>query len=369
MRLIFYNNWHNGDLHYTREFVKDIIKKTKFNEYLYLHRNNPKVLKDIPVIYGAPNEYCLNHNIILQKNDDIYINTWIGVVTLLQEFGTNPCWLEFYYTLFQHIFDNLSINIEDIKYYIPDIDYEQYDISNIKEYLLKDKIRVLVCNGETLSYQSGIFDFNYIINKLSDDFSHIDFICTDDKNKLTKDNVLYTSDIIKAESGDLNEISYLSTFCDTIIGKSSGPYTFTIVKKNLSDLNKTFVFLCNNLHDGLFYYNNICNKVWINNYDNDFIYNMIKNELNKRHQIFPTDFNVYVTDNKIHITPNKDINKKVSIDFVYNGSMVWNYTRDSYLAGNNFWTMPFRDYDATVHNMVVKFYVGNKRFLFEKVIL
>ena len=228
---------------------------------------------------------------------------------------------------------------------------------------------MIVANGDSLSYQSGNFDFNYVIDKLADDFPHIDFLLTDNSKRVEKENVLYTSDVINCEGGDLNEISYLSTFCDTIIGKASGPYTFTIVKKNLNDIGKTYIFLCNALHDGLFYYNNICNKIWINNYDNEYIYTTIKRHLDKKTQIFPSDFDVRTDAEKIYIKPTKNIKDRISIDFIHNGNVDWNYTSDTFLNQYEIWISPFRGYESTVHNMTLKFYTGNKRFLFEKVIL
>lgn len=281
-RLIFYNNWHNGDLHNSREFVKDIINKTRFDEYYYIHNRPPKILKDIPkIIYHFPNELCDNNKIIFTIENDTYINTWLGASGTINT-GNVPPSLELFYIYFKFIYNKLSIEIEkEENYYIPQIDYNQYDIKNIKNYLKENKKRVLISNGKVWSYQSGDFNFNYIINKLSDDFENIDFILTDDTNKLNKNNILYTSDIIQCGEGDLNEISYLSTQCDIIIGKGSGPYTFSIVKENVFDPNKCFIFITHSYSDGSWNLKAPFKKIWINNYQEEYIYEIIRKKLNK----------------------------------------------------------------------------------------
>ena len=80
-------------------------------------------------------------------------------------------------------------------------------------------------------------DINHLIEKLSDNYPHIDFILTE-KSNIVKNNVLHTSDIIMTSGCDLNEISYLSTKCDIIVGRASGPYCFTHVKENMLNTNK-----------------------------------------------------------------------------------------------------------------------------------
>lgn len=281
MRLIFYNNWHNGDIHLTREFVKDIIRKTNFNEYFYLHNNSHKLLKDIENLqFDNTNKYCLDSNIILQINYDIYVNVWIGMGYHIEDIGVPT--LKSYYTLFNYIFRKLNISIEKMDYYIPDINYEKFEIERIKEFQSKNnRKKILIDNVEVMSYQSNNFNFNYIIDKLSDEYTEIDFILTNNQSKILKNNVFYTSDIINASNGDLNEISYISTFCNIIVGKTSGPYTYTVVKQNINDFNKSYICICNELLNAFWFIsvNSNCNKIWINQYDENLILDIIRNEI------------------------------------------------------------------------------------------
>lgn len=372
MRILFYNNWHNGDMHFTREFIKDIINKTDYSEYYYLHTKSEKLFLDIPELkISKPNEYCLNNNIFLQVNDDIYINTWIGTVLFgpLEEKGLNkfdfPALPAFYY-LFQYIYKMLNIQIEQVERYVPDINYSVYDIGNIQEYLKKNKLRVLIENSVIESYQSESFDINYLIHKLSDTFPHIDFILTERSN-IVKDNVLHTSDIIMANGNDLNEISYLSNYCFMIIGRSSGPYAFTQVKSNINNRDKTFVCMCNQLNNAFWNIRSLSNKIWINKYDAEYIYTVVVNEIKKKFKLIPTDFQIRVDDNRIYIKTTKDINDKISIDFIRDDNVIFNFS-DKLIKDIETWIVPFGGYQQYQDNMILRIHIDDK-FLFEKVIL
>ena len=76
-KIIFFNHYHNGDIHYSREFVKDIIKKTNSTECYYYHFNKPNLLKDINIKHNIP-QYLDKQKQIIKISDNIFINTWIG---------------------------------------------------------------------------------------------------------------------------------------------------------------------------------------------------------------------------------------------------------------------------------------------------
>ena len=46
-KILFYNDWHNGDIHMSREYVKDLMSVLGQNEYFYYHTNNNSILSDI----------------------------------------------------------------------------------------------------------------------------------------------------------------------------------------------------------------------------------------------------------------------------------------------------------------------------------
>ena len=48
--IIFYNTFHNGDIHVSREFIKDIMNKIETTFYYY-HNGGPRLLFDIDIQY------------------------------------------------------------------------------------------------------------------------------------------------------------------------------------------------------------------------------------------------------------------------------------------------------------------------------
>ena len=75
------------------------------------------------------------------------------------------------------------------------------------------------------------------------------------------------------------EISYISTFCDVIIGRASGPHCFTHTKENLLNTKKTFISICNNKNEGIWFDESEAKQVWTNNYDFDNVFNIINYEI------------------------------------------------------------------------------------------
>lgn len=81
--IYFYNNFHNGDIHYSRTFVKDIMSKLGDNDYCYLHNCDPSILKDIKKLkhdnsfisfdnWNLISDYPIKHNSqIIRTNDEI----------------------------------------------------------------------------------------------------------------------------------------------------------------------------------------------------------------------------------------------------------------------------------------------------------
>lgn len=278
MNLIFFNNFHNGDIHLSRNFIIDIMKKIKCDSYSYHHKNDSSLLKDIVNLnYINKVEFNqLSNEQIVRKGDDLIINTWIGQQNF--KYLNNRCSLYSYYKCFCDIYQILNINIENIEYYVPDIDWSYIEKNAIDDFILKyDKKKVLISNGLTESGQSKNFDFDIIIDRLLTDFKDIIFIVTA-PSSIKSDNLFYTSNIINLKS-DLNEISYLSNFCETLIGRSSGPFTFCYTKDNLMNEKKKFISFSQSRLDSVWYQESKCNFIWSNNYDMENIYNTIKQNL------------------------------------------------------------------------------------------
>ena len=251
-KVVFFNYFHNGDIHLSRNFVKylgDIFTLEGFDCY-YFHKNDSELLKDIDVKHilkcSLPSEKILSKKI----NDTIYLSTWYGADSFkfINKFGiTFNC---LYHIIENHIQTYLPNHLEkylivDKKEFFPEIDYTYFDTCSVNRWILKDnRKKVLISNGKVLSGQFENINFDLIIDKLSKQFPEILFIPTN-KTNVMNDNVLMSSDIIGKINNDLNENSYLSTFCDVIVGCLSGTYSFSIIKHNMFDRNCTFIGFSN----------------------------------------------------------------------------------------------------------------------------
>ena len=255
-KIVFFNYAHRGDVFFSRAFVDQIINELKplGVQFYYAHYWGEYLLKDIELEFISldqiPNVQPQNeHASNFTQGDTIYINTWIGKYFSHSKPRYGQCNLQsiyhlMYFEIFNYISNclNISLQLKDILYYFPVLDYSKFDIESIDKFIqVENRKKVLFCNGPALSGQCEYNgDMLEIVEHLAEKYTDIIFIVTH-KIHLELENVKYTGDIIKVESSDLNEISYLSTFCDIIVGRSSGPFTFANVKENIFDDNKSFL--------------------------------------------------------------------------------------------------------------------------------
>ncbi len=281
-KIVFYNSFHNGDIHYSREFIKDIMRKYKASYSYYFnnkHIKDNELLKDIEnitITNEIPDEIS-NVDSITILDDIAYINTWVGqgARQYVDKYGIN---LTANYEIFKEIYKNLNIEPEPIDYYIPSINYDFFDTKNVDDFINKynKEIKVLISNGDVFSAQCKNFDMNPIIDLLSNKYNDVIFITTQ-KLDMPKDNLFHTEEITKKQY-DLNEISYLSTKCDIIVGRASGPYAFSMTKENLNNPNKTFICFCDDKKDE-WYISNTCNHIISNNYEIKELTSIISNNI------------------------------------------------------------------------------------------
>ena len=180
-KIIFYTTGHNGDIHYSREFIKDIIKKIPNVLFEYHHNASAKLLKDISSL--SINSFNLwdiyKNNFYYDPNTQIfYINTWIGCDYSQDGIGRHGCCLKSNYYMYNKIFDALGIKIENENYYIPSIQWNSYDISKIDDFF---KLKIykeycLISNGNVLSGQAENINLNDIIKNLAIKFKNTGFL-------------------------------------------------------------------------------------------------------------------------------------------------------------------------------------------------
>lgn len=234
-RIFFYNHYHNGDVFYSREFVRDMMAKAG-GSHVYLHRNDPSIFKDFG-IDQAPME---GHAIDEQKpffddGESIYINTWVGQSEL--KFASRlGCSLMANYAMYSKIYEALGISMEPMDFYIPRVDFDKVGRFKVGRGF------VLVCNNMVMSGQSSNFDFDPVVEKLSRTYGDKMFVMTNETS-VDRPNVARASEIIGFDKGNLLEISRLSTFASVIVGRASGPFCFSHIVDNMSDPKKSFVGL------------------------------------------------------------------------------------------------------------------------------
>lgn len=252
-KIIFFNHYHRGDLHTSKEFIRQIQKELPEIKFEYWHINPPKLLDDLEIpTTGNPKHLNQKEPFYLDEEEGaLYVNTWVacqwdvfcknGGINMLTLYET---WGNILETINQTFNTNITLH-KDMREYLPRINFEKLDTKNIDDFIknTKDfKKRVLICNNVPQSSQSFSSKMQEFINPLAEENEDVMFICTDEFMTYGNNNIYFTKDIIKDTSGcDLQEVSYLGKFCDTIIGKNSGPYVFCETYDNLMDSNKKFL--------------------------------------------------------------------------------------------------------------------------------
>lgn len=280
INLHFLNYHHNGDIHYSKEFMRDLYEIISPNK-CYLHlKCNPNIVKDLKFLtIDAPVEFYDHSTIQTNDVEDVYITTWVG--RFFRDVGSQyGASLTSNYLGFKQIYEQLGIeqHLKPIDYYLPSVDFNYVEKTNIDSFFSKINSKVVfISNGDVWSGQSENFEFNDIINCLPE---NVVYILSHDKG-LRKPNVFYTSDIIKINGCDLLEISYLSTKCDVIVGRASGPVCFSHIKDNFNDKNKVLIAISNTEYEGNWHHlvQNGAKQIWTNNYTIQNIVDLIKQNI------------------------------------------------------------------------------------------
>ena len=259
MRVVFFNSYHNGDLHVSREIVRKIVDKVHQQDpnisFVYSHRNPSNLLLDISHLGFDPNAINSkrsDHDNLFSFGDTVLINTWYAQQNYkyMNKYGmTMDC-------LYLALDDtckalwgfSLADLSADLSTFYPSIDYSKFEINSSKIWLSNHpEKKIYVANGHALSGQAINFQMTPIIIQLAKKHTDKTFILTNkETNDLLPPNIVYSSDIIKKQSlSDLNENSFISTYCDIIIGRSSGASTFAMTQQNLFQRNIKILYFTN----------------------------------------------------------------------------------------------------------------------------
>jgi hypothetical protein len=273
-KILLYNEFHNGDLFYSRIFLKMLPAEFKIK---YFHNCKNGLFCDFPNVEEFDFKFLDEYK---QKENLQPINTWIGQDNSKYLSSVNHgCSFENHLFLAKHLAQKINIvTNDDCTEYLPTTNYiytpNCNEISNIMKTLKHTFSHiVLISNGDVLSNQSQNFDFSNIVQKLSLQHPEKLFLITKNIDKKNK-NVMCTSDITNIIP-DLLQIGYISSYCDIIIGRASGPFCFSHTKENLLDSKKIFISFCHNKNEGIFYQKQKSKFAWHNNYSNENILEII----------------------------------------------------------------------------------------------
>jgi FkbM family methyltransferase len=243
-KILFINEWHNGDIHMSRPYVTDIMSFLPDYDFFYYHKNNSNILADIK-------DLTYTDKII---EADLTINTWIGQYYYSGRSDLyNGCNFHSLHMVMSEVYreNGWTDRLKGVSHYAPRINYDQLDTRLIDDFFSHNKRpSVLICNNEIRSGQSPSLDFPTIINNFALERPETNVFVTDkDPNILKLPNIYFASDFTRLERTgfDLNEISYLSTFTQLIFGRSSGPYSFSVVDENI--ISNRFICVTNDKRD------------------------------------------------------------------------------------------------------------------------
>ena len=149
IKIIFYNNWHVGDIFFAQPFIKNIVdyNNENFDYYFFCHYNdfiytsvipnikNIKYENDFLEIVKNMNNYNYENFIYLNEEKILLINTWIGSMS-------------YTWNKKQHILDNYKDYLKecDLISYI-----KCYDIT-LNNILKEHNIQINYCNDIQLCY-------------------------------------------------------------------------------------------------------------------------------------------------------------------------------------------------------------------------
>ena len=142
--VVFYNHYHNGDVHYSRNFCRDIIKSLlEYNsglKFYYFHSNNSEVVKDVcdfipHNVYDLSNigSHINSHVQYMLQKDHLFLNTWIGSMGY-KFLGQQGCTLDSNINMYREMYSQLNelfginLQIKERDSYLPEINFEMFRI-------------------------------------------------------------------------------------------------------------------------------------------------------------------------------------------------------------------------------------------------
>jgi hypothetical protein len=249
-RVVFFNYFHNGDVHVSRGLVRQIMNKIlqlePNTQFGYGHKNNPALLSDIPNLIFDPHALPTvknEHSNLHKVAETVYVNTWYGQQNFKYMNRHAISFDTLYAALDDSCKDIWGFSLNDIStdpsIFFPQIDYDKFQIGEAKIWLSNHpEKKIFVSNGQALSDQSHNFPITPLIENLAKKHTDKTFILSNTEGRsIQLGNVYYSSNIIRKADCDLNENAFLSEQCDTIMGRASGAFAFAETYNNMFKRN------------------------------------------------------------------------------------------------------------------------------------
>jgi hypothetical protein len=256
-KVVFFNYFHNGDIHASRGLVRQIIDKVNQMDpsisFSHAHRNSSNLLEDISnltfeshLLGQSGNEHSNLHRV----GDTVFFNTWYAQQNFkyMNRYGVT---FDSLYAAFDDSCKNLwNFSLQDISdnpsLFLPTIDYSKFQVEQTKNWLANNcGKKIFISNGQALSGQAHNFPMSPLISELALKHSDKIFILSNQEVAVNLPNVFQSKDIIGKIGCDLNENAFISEQCDVIIGRASGTFSFALTQNNLLQRNCTFLCFSN----------------------------------------------------------------------------------------------------------------------------
>lgn len=242
-KIIFYNFFHNGDIHVSRTLVKWVSENVEAKEYEYHHNNSESLLADLPKIKYKKLEldWSFHDKGWFIKNNILYGNTWYHAYNAMFS-NEGMTLINLYKSFSKGMLDSCGKKLsENILEYLPSIDFSFINKDAIDKNIPKNDNLIFIANCEPLSgSDQSTKDIDSMILETINMFPNAMYLITN-PTKIRHDNMIMVENIVERSWDNLNELSYVSTFCKVIVGVGSGPQTFSLIDVNLLDSNKKFI--------------------------------------------------------------------------------------------------------------------------------
>lgn len=227
-RLYLYNNFHAGDVLFTRPLYRELAASGRFDLVLAGFRNNAYLLEDL----AAPDVRIHASDYLEQGPKVLYdlradcpagylaVDTWLGA---FPDTGTHQ------WRSVVEVF-NRQMQVAGIDYAVA-YDADRIPMVDFTPRAIVPTVRGRAIYVDNSAARSGQSDFVFDWNALASRFEDILFVVTGAIHDHASARHSLRN-VVDASAYDLRDLSHLSEQCLAILGKGSGPFCCTYTEAN-----------------------------------------------------------------------------------------------------------------------------------------